>query len=224
MSARRQAGFTLVELLVVIGIIAVLIALLLPALQKARLVSERLQCASNLRQIGQAIHAYANEQQGVLPYAGFEIGMGGLHRDAWVVTWDDLINKQLGGNLTEPEKEAAFVYRAIRTLQCPADPIVPIYSEPGVHRRSYSITRSRFTPPDHYGRTFAGVAMQWSVDAAHLYVPSPRHRLKLSQIRRSADTLMIVENPDRWNAQGFGYRSWIDEANSPPSRTSPMIR
>ena len=195
-----------------IGIIAVLVALLLPALQKARVIAERLQCANNLRQIGLAIHAYAGEQQGVLPYAAFQIGVGGLHRDAWVVSWDDLINKQLGGDLTEPEKEAAFAYRGNRTLVCPSDPILPIFSEPGVQRRSYSITRSRFIRPDAFGREFAGVASQWSVDAAHLYRPSSRNRLKLSQVRRSADTLMIVENPDRWNAQGFDMRAWIDEA------------
>lgn len=81
-SHRRRTGFTLVELLVVVGIIAVLISLLMPSLNRVRAHAISTQCQSNLRTIGQAAMMYAAENKGFLPPAVIDsieqISGGGL--------------------------------------------------------------------------------------------------------------------------------------------------
>ena len=73
---RRGGGFTLVELLVVISIIAILIALLLPALAKARSLANQVACASNEQQIGLAMLGWANGHDGYAPGCGLQFGLG----------------------------------------------------------------------------------------------------------------------------------------------------
>ena len=84
-SRDRSAAFTLVELLVVIGIIAVLIGVLLPVLGKARASANEAACISNLRQWGQGLSLYATESGGLLPNDGDD----GDKASAPVGRWDD---------------------------------------------------------------------------------------------------------------------------------------
>lgn len=86
MASHRQKprGFTLVELLVVIAIIALLIAILLPALNAAKEQANRVKCASNLRQIGMAEQIYANDNKGQYPRVRSSVTQG-----AWFFTRAD---------------------------------------------------------------------------------------------------------------------------------------
>src|SRR5689334_3584451 len=81
----KRSGFTLVELLVVIGIIAVLISVLLPALNQARRQARQVQCLSNLRQVGIATTAYTSASKGYIIPTIIWGGPGGTQDDSWAI-------------------------------------------------------------------------------------------------------------------------------------------
>src|SRR6184192_923635 len=86
MKRTSPRGFTLVELLVVIGIIALLIGILMPALGRARQQALSVQCASNMRQMGMAAQQYASENKGWLPPSHAVPGNGTVEKFMEYVT------------------------------------------------------------------------------------------------------------------------------------------
>jgi prepilin-type N-terminal cleavage/methylation domain-containing protein/prepilin-type processing-associated H-X9-DG protein len=74
MPRRNRSGFTLIEVLVVLGIIMILMAIILPAIEHVRHQAYRADCASNLRQVGQALVSYCNDNHGNYPRTKYVVG------------------------------------------------------------------------------------------------------------------------------------------------------
>lgn len=135
-TSRRCQGFTLIELLVVIAIIAILISLLLPAVQQAREAARRTQCRNNLKQLGLALHNYESSFS-VLP---LNSGSGGFSPQARLLPYLDQANLQnlisfsvapwtgTGPGAGPNPAYAGIFPLVVSSLLCPSDPAPSQYT------------------------------------------------------------------------------------------------
>jgi prepilin-type N-terminal cleavage/methylation domain-containing protein len=137
-SVRQRQGFTLIELLVVIAIIAILIGLLVPAVQKVREAAARTQCSNNLKQMGIACHNFHDQMGKLPPLLGVfpsnppnfpaNAAYGSTHFHLLPFIEQDNLYKSANGGPTNPTYQSAFPVAqpaltfAVKTYVCPADP------------------------------------------------------------------------------------------------------
>lgn len=186
---RRRKGFTLVELLVVIGIIALLIAILMPALRKARDSANRTKCLANMRELMIGYIMYTDAHKGRLPYGGTATP-GGDPDNVNIVGWVTDANTEqaiMDGTLWNYTKNIG-IYR------CPSDSTNNV--------RSYSINNFMDGEKSYYDR--------WKATY------NPARALKMAQVRHPSETIVFVEEYDNrgFNKGGFWIEpegdNWVD--------------
>ena len=173
---RRRNGFTLVELLVVIGVIALLISILLPALQRAKEAANKVACLSNLRQLGLAMAAYNADNKGWFPHAG----VGKLFED-WVY-WEYALDPDQGQSKGRDASDGRLVKYMGKKFNpkhysCPSDNTVAARPA-GTYQFSYTIN---YLITGYYSRDASG----------NLTINKQPH--KITQIFHPSQKMLMVD-------------------------------
>lgn len=184
--AGRSGAFTLVELLVVIGIIALLISILLPALSKAKETANRTACLSNLRQLSMGTIMYANGNRGCFPHTA---PLTGKAQTADWIFWrptdnlqDSALAPYLGG--ISP-----------KLMRCPTDQVEGHKNGTNAYKYSY-VMNSELGAWDDTKKTYFQQAIN--------YDATSDIAIKLTEVRNSSEKIMFYEEDEVTIDDGHG--------------------
>jgi prepilin-type processing-associated H-X9-DG protein len=208
--AQPDQAFTLTELLVVVGTLAVLALLLVPALAGTKTDSWRLQCQNNLKQLQVGFSLFAQDHNDMFPPAGWSsAGVG----PSYQIAWDCWINRYIGGNLPDQDLDQGVVVTAQGppVEVCPADTFPKVNwiggNNPWFALRSYAVNavgpsfgtgyqvsdQNRTYPlPDLTKSGMHGVGIYWTDTGS---TPDFNARgYKTTVVRDPSGTILLVEN------------------------------
>jgi prepilin-type N-terminal cleavage/methylation domain-containing protein len=212
--ARRRRGFTLVELLVVIGIIAVLISILVPALNRARREAKRVQCLSNMRQLGVGFALYAHQYDDSLVPSIYWKGaaINQKNDDSWaivLVATQCVPNPHISAN-SSPYASGIFVCPEVAEMMSTTN--IPGLATFGINVDGFDRRQSNWMRPGLI--VDSAYCINGSVDAPapapiEIYMPTSgiltgppvkSNLRRLSAIPHPADMIILLDGQE-WNPQ-----------------------
>jgi prepilin-type processing-associated H-X9-DG protein/prepilin-type N-terminal cleavage/methylation domain-containing protein len=212
---RKKKAFTLVELLVVVGIIALLIAILMPALRKARTQAIALQCQSNLRQIGMALYNYATDNHDYIPGHGYANPIWPTVNDTRGATFYHVLGKTKYLGAMEQFRGPLFGLWQTRfaVTRCPAE----------IGSGLYGMNGQTFFDAENMGGSYVMNLSVVKFGASYLGGSAPAEKCYRKGFLKGPETMpahearIVVDTPDWGGFWVLAYYDWgIDQPFGPP--------